>query len=126
MRLLDPHDVRMRGAIAGFASVLAVTVAWAGFVLVAAWVRRDLDRTFPDCDPCGFVGYAGRIVIIGLFFLGTFGVIGAVTGWMIEKVVRRIRGKRVTTALLPGWCASSPNDAPDRPETHARKTTSQR
>jgi len=21
-------------------------------------------RTFPDCDPCGFTGYAGRMLIL--------------------------------------------------------------
>jgi hypothetical protein len=79
----------MRGALAGFGLVLAISVAWAVFVLVRLWVGGELDRPFPDCDPCGFAGYAFRMAIVTAAFLGTFGVLGAVVGWLVEKAVRR-------------------------------------
>jgi hypothetical protein len=79
----------MRGALAGFGLVLVLSVAWAVFVLARAWVDGDLDRAFPDCDPCGFAGYAFRMVVVTALFLGMSGVPAAVAGWLIEKLVRR-------------------------------------
>lgn len=79
----------MRGALAGFGLVLVVGVAWAVFVLLRAWAGGDFDRAFPDCDPCGFVGYAGRTVIVTAMLLGIFGVPAAFAGWLIERVTRR-------------------------------------
>ena len=71
--------------------MLVLSVAWAIFVLARAWVDGDLDRAFPDCDPCGFAGYAFRMVVVTGLFLGMFGVPAAAIGWLIEQVVRRIR-----------------------------------
>ena len=68
--------------------MLVFSVAWAVFVLARSWVDGDLDRAFPDCDPCGFAGYAFRMVVVTGLFLGMFGVPAAVIGWLIEKVVR--------------------------------------
>jgi hypothetical protein len=78
----------MRGAVAGFGLVVVLSVAWAVFVLARAWVDGDLARTFPDCDPCGFSGYAFRMVVVTGLFLGMFGLPAAVVGWLVEKVVR--------------------------------------
>lgn len=83
----------MRGALTGFGVVFVLSAAWAAFVLVRAWAAGDFDQAFPGCDPCGFVGYAGRMVIIAAMFLGTFGLPGAVVGWLVEKVARRLRRK---------------------------------
>jgi hypothetical protein len=77
----------MKGAFAGFGLVLVLSVAWAVFVLARAWVNGDLDR--PGCDPCGFAGYAWRMVSVTAIFLGTFGVLGAAAGWLVETVLRR-------------------------------------
>lgn len=77
----------MRGAVAGFGLVVVLSVAWAVFVLARAWVDGDLARTSPDCDPCGFTGYAYRMVVVTIF-LGMFGIPAAVVGWLVEKVVR--------------------------------------
>jgi hypothetical protein len=68
--------------------VLAASVAWAVFVLARAWVDGDLDRAFPDCDPCGFTGYAFRMVVVTALFLALFGIPAAVVGWLVEKVLR--------------------------------------
>lgn len=78
----------MRGALAGFGLVLVLSLAWAVFVLVRAWVDGDLARTSPDCDPCGFTGYAFRMVVVTGLFLGVFGIPAAVVGWLVEKVLR--------------------------------------
>jgi hypothetical protein len=85
----------MRGALAGFGLVLVLSVAWAVFVLARAWVTGDLDRAFPDCDPCGFAGYAFRMVVVTGLFLGMFGLPAAVIGWLIEKVLRRNRPRSI-------------------------------
>lgn len=69
-----------RGVLAGFGSVLLVSLAWAFFVMARSWVEGDLARTHPNCDPCGFVSYAGRLLIITLMSLGTFGVLAAIRG----------------------------------------------
>ena len=79
----------MRGALAGFGLVLVLSVAWAVFVLVRAWAAGDFDRSFPDCDPCGFIGYAGRMVIVTAILLAIFGVPGAIAGWFLGKLTRR-------------------------------------
>ncbi len=78
----------MRGALAGFSLVLVLSVAWAVFVLARAWVDGDLDRAFPNCDPCGFTGYAYRMVAVTGIFLGMFGIPAAAVGWLVEKVLR--------------------------------------
>ncbi len=82
----------MRGALAGIGVVIVVSVAWAVFVLARAWVGGDFDRAFPDCDPCGFRGYVGRMLIVTAMFLGVFGVPAAVGGWLVELVW--LRSKR--------------------------------
>jgi hypothetical protein len=79
----------MRGAVAGFGLVVVLSVAWAVFVLARAWVDGDLARTFPGCDPCGFRGYAYRMVVVTGLFLGMFGIPAAVVGWSVERVLRR-------------------------------------
>jgi hypothetical protein len=81
----------MKGAVAGFGAVLVFSLAWAAFVLLRSWFDGDLERTFPDCDPCGFTGYAFRMVIVTGMFLGIFGVPAALVGWLVEVVVRRSR-----------------------------------
>jgi hypothetical protein len=82
----------LRGALVGFGVVLALSVAWALYVLVTAWAAGDFDRAFPNCDPCGFIGYAGRMAIVTAIFLGTAGVTaaiaGAVAGWIVQRVRR--------------------------------------
>jgi len=83
----------MKGARAGFRAVLVFSVAWTAFLLLRAWFDGDLERTFPDCDPCGFTGYAFRMVIVTGMFLGTFGVPAAVVGWLVEDGVLWIRRK---------------------------------
>lgn len=81
----------MRGALAGIGVVLVVSVAWAVYVLVKSWVGGDFDRAFPDCDPCGFTGYAGRMLIVTGAFFGIFAVPAAVAGWLIERLWFRSR-----------------------------------
>jgi hypothetical protein len=82
----------MKGAVAGFGAVLVFSLAWAVFVLLRSWFDGDLERTFPEgCDPCGFTGYAFRMVIVTAMFLGIFGVPAALVGWLVEVVVRRSR-----------------------------------
>jgi len=54
----------MRGALVGIGLVVIGCLAWSMFVLVRSWVDGDVARTFPDCDPCGFTGYAGRMLIL--------------------------------------------------------------
>lgn len=83
--------LRKRGALIGFGSVLLVSAAWAFFVMTRSWVEGDLAQTFPGCDPCGFVGYAGRMVIVTLMSLGTFGLLAAVAGGLGELVARWAR-----------------------------------
>jgi ACR3 family arsenite efflux pump ArsB len=78
----------MRGAVAGFGLVLVFSLAWAAFVLLRAWVEGDFERAFPDCDPCGFTGYAFRMVVVTAIFIGMFGVPAAVVGWLVEIVAR--------------------------------------
>jgi hypothetical protein len=82
----------MRGALVGFGLVLLLSLAWAVFVLLRSWVDGNFDRTFPGCDPCGFAGYAFRMVLVTGLLLGTFGVPAAIAGWLIEKVARRRGG----------------------------------
>jgi hypothetical protein len=79
----------MRGALAGFGFVFVLSIAWAVFVLARSWFAGEFDRAFPDCDPCGFSGYAFRMAIVTAMFLGVFGVPAAVVGWLIERLVRR-------------------------------------
>ena len=79
----------MRGALAGFGFVFVLSIAWAVFVLARSWFAGEFDRTFPDCDPCGFGGYAFRMAVVTALFLGVFDVPAAVVGWLIEKIVRR-------------------------------------
>lgn len=86
----------MRGALTGFGAVVALSVAWAAFVLVRAWIAGDFDQAFPNCDPCGFIGYAGRMAIVTARFVGIFGIPGALVGWLIERVARRMRVPRST------------------------------
>ena len=83
--------LRERGMLTGFGSVLLVSSAWAFFVLARAWVDGDLAQTFPGCDPYGFVGYAGRMVIVALMSLGTFGLLAAIARGLGELVARRAR-----------------------------------
>ncbi len=92
--------VRERGALTGFGSVLLVSSAWAFFVMARAWVEGDLAQTFPGCDPCGFVGHTGRMVIVTLMSLGTFGLTAAVAGGLGELVARRAR--RQPSVVSPG------------------------
>ncbi len=81
----------MRGALAGLSVLLGVGLARAIGVLVRAWVEGDFSRGFPDCDPCGFTGYAGRMLIVTAMFLGVFSVPAAVAGWLVERVWLRRR-----------------------------------
>lgn len=81
----------MRGALIGIGLVLVASVAWTVFILLTSWLSGDLDRTFPDCDPCGFVGYASRMLILSAMFIGIFGVPAAVAGWLIERLWVRHR-----------------------------------
>ena len=85
-----------RGALAGFASVFVVSIAQAFIVLMRSWADGDLDRAFPDCDPCGLAGYAGRMLIVTVMSLATFGVVGAIAGWLGEQAAARgrIRARR--------------------------------
>jgi hypothetical protein len=78
----------MRGALAGIGVVLVVSVVWAVYVLVRSWVGGDFDRPFPACDPCGFTGYAGRMLIVTGAFFGIAAVPAAVAGWLIERLFR--------------------------------------
>jgi hypothetical protein len=84
----------MRGALVGFGLVLSLSLAWAVFVLLRSWVEGEFDRAFPDCDPCGFAGYAFRMVVVTALLLGMFGVPAAIAGWLIEKVVRLAAARR--------------------------------
>lgn len=81
----------MKGAVIGFGLVVAGCVLWTAFVLARAWAGGDLSRASPDCDPCGLVGYAGRMAILTGMALGTVGVGAAVLGWAIEHALRRLR-----------------------------------
>lgn len=92
--------LRERGALTGFASVLLVSLASAVFVMARSWVEGYLAQTFPGCDPCGFVGYAGRLVIVTVMSLGTFGLLAAVAGGLGELVARRAR--REPSVVSPG------------------------
>ena len=74
--------VRRRGAVIGFLCVLGAALLWFAQVLVRAWLQGDLARTFPDCDPCGLTGYAIRMTIVTAMGLVTFGVVGAIAGWL--------------------------------------------
>ena len=78
----------MRGALVGFGAVFVIMVVWTVFVLARSWSQGDFDRAFPACDPCGFVGYAGRMAIISAFALGTVGVVAALAGWLVHKRLR--------------------------------------
>jgi hypothetical protein len=79
----------MKGALAGFGLVLVLSLAWAVFVLARAWLDGDLARPFPGCDPCGFRGYALRMVVVTGLFLGMFGIPAAAVGWLVERLVSR-------------------------------------
>jgi hypothetical protein len=81
----------MRGAVGGIGVVLVVSVAWAVYVLVRSWVGGDFDRPFPDCDPCGFTGYAFRMLIVTGMFFGVLGVPAAIAGWLVERLWFRSR-----------------------------------
>lgn len=81
----------LRGALIGFGVALAISVAWTLYVLVHSWAEGDFQRVFPDCDPCGFVGYAGRMAIISAAFLGTVGLAAAVAGAIAGGIVQRSR-----------------------------------
>lgn len=78
------------GAVAGFASVLIGWSAWVVYALIDAWMSGALSATFPGCDPCGLVGYGGRFVIVTAMVLPTFGVLGAISGWLGEFAQRRL------------------------------------
>jgi len=71
-----------RGALIGFGSVVIASTAWAIEVMLRSWLSGDLARTFPDCDPCGFVGYGGRMAIVTGMTLAAAGPLGAAAGWL--------------------------------------------
>lgn len=87
----------MRGALAGFGLVLLLSLVWTVIVLVRSWVGGEFDRPFPDCDPCGFAGYAFRMFVVTAMLLGTFGIPAAVAGWVIERTLRAAAARRRTT-----------------------------
>lgn len=62
-------------------------------MLARAWVSGDLDRTFPDCDPCGLSGYAARMAVVTLMFVGLFGGPAAVIGWLVERLMIASRSR---------------------------------
>ncbi len=74
--------VTRRGAVIGFLCVLGAALLWFAQVLGSAWLQGDLTRTSPDCDPCGLTGYAVRMTIVTAMGLATFGVVGAIAGWL--------------------------------------------
>ena len=80
----------------GLHPVFVVSIAQAFVVLTRSWADGDLDRAFPDCDPCGLAGYAGRMLIVTVMSLATFGVVGAIAGWLGEQAAARgrIRARR--------------------------------
>jgi hypothetical protein len=79
----------VRGALVGIGVVVIGCMAWSLFVLVRSWVDGDLARTFPDCDPCGFMGYAGRMAILSGMALAILGVPAAAVGWLVETILYR-------------------------------------
>ncbi len=81
----------MRGALVGLSVLLGVGLARAIFVLVPLGLAGHFSREFPYCDPCGFTGYAGRMLIVTAMFVGTFSVPAAVAGWLVERVWLRRR-----------------------------------
>ena len=70
--------------------MIVACLALSIFVLARSWVIGDLARTFPDCDPCGFTGYAGRMVIVSATLVGIAGVPAAIAGWLVESVWFRL------------------------------------
>ena len=77
----------MRGALVGIGLVVIGCLAWSMFVLVRSWVDGDLARTFPDCDPCGFTGYAGRMLILSGMVMVILGVPAGTIGWLVERIL---------------------------------------
>jgi hypothetical protein len=77
----------VRGALVGIGLVVIGCLAWSVFVLVRSWVNGDLARTYPDCDPCGFTGYAGRMVILSGMALAILGVPAGAIGWLVERIL---------------------------------------
>ena len=77
----------MRGALVGLGLVVIGCLAWSMFVLARSWVDGDLVRTFPDCDPCGFTGYAGRMLILSVMVLVILGVPAGALGWLVDRVL---------------------------------------
>ena len=116
--------LRQRGALTGFGSVLLVSSAWAFFVLARAWVEGDLAQTFPGCDPCGFVGHVGRMVIVTLMSLGTFGLLAAVAGGLGELVaasaLRPVPAPTDATYVAASFMSMSPKLTGGLSMTHHR------
>jgi hypothetical protein len=77
----------VRGALVGIGVVVVGCLAWSLVVLVKSWVNGDLARTYPDCDPCGFIGYTGRMVILSGMALVILGLPAAAMGWLVERIL---------------------------------------
>lgn len=90
------------GALTGVASVLIGWLMWVVVRLIESWMSGALSATFPDCDPCGFVGYAGRFAIVTAIVVPTFGGLGAISGWLGERVSGLARRARVRDGTRRG------------------------
>lgn len=78
-----------RGALIGFACVFVASLLWSTQVIARAWLGGDLAKPFPDCDPCGLAGHLVRMTIVTAMGLATFGVLGALAGWLGAFARRR-------------------------------------
>ena len=79
----------MRGALVSIGLLAIGCLAWSVFVLAKSWADGDLARTFPDCDPCGFSGYAGRMLILSGMIVLILGVPVGAVGWLVERILSR-------------------------------------
>ena len=81
----------MRGALVGIGLLVIGCLAWSLFILARAWVDGDLARTFPDCDPCGFAGYLGRLFVLCVMVVVILGVPAGAMGWLVERILSHRR-----------------------------------
>jgi hypothetical protein len=81
---------RRRGPLVGITSMLAAAAIWAGDVLITSWANGQLGLQFPDCDPCGLGGYAGRLIIVAAIGAPYFVPVGALGGWIGSSLRGRV------------------------------------
>jgi hypothetical protein len=79
------------GVFVGFSVVVVAFVIVETPFAIEIIRSGALEREFPSCDPCGIRGIGGRFVIIAIFALSSFGLIGTFAGWLGERGFRRLR-----------------------------------